>query len=83
PQRVWAIATFVNLTYAAELLALSGWIAQNFGLAGIVAVLAGVALIGLACTRAIPPAPPVAQEARSAPAGSGWTLNRPAICGAL
>ena len=29
PQRVWAIATFVNLTYAAVLLALSGWIAQT------------------------------------------------------
>lgn len=83
PQRVWAIATFVNLTYAALLLTLSGWIAQNFGLTGIVAVLAGVALIGLACTRAIPPAPPVAQAARAGVAAGGWTLNRPAVCGAL
>ena len=83
PQRVWAIATFVNLTYAALLLTLSGWIAQNFGLAGIVAVLAGVALIGLACTRAIPPAPPAAQAPPAGAATGDWTLNRPAICGAL
>lgn len=83
PQRVWAIATFVNLTYAALLLTLSGWIAQTFGLAGIVAVLAGTALIGLACTRAIPPAPPVAKAPRVAGTAGGWTLNRPAICGAL
>lgn len=83
PQRVWAIATFVNLTYAALLLTLSGWIAQTFGLTGIVAVLAVVALIGLACTRAIPPAPPVVQVAPVEGAAGGWTINRPAICGAL
>jgi predicted MFS family arabinose efflux permease len=81
PQRVWAIATFVNLTYAALLLTLSGWIAQTFGLAGIVAVLALVALIGLACTRLIPPAPPPAIHAGIV--AGGWTTNRPAICGAL
>lgn len=80
PQRVWAIATFVNLTYAALLLTLSGWIAQTFGLTGIVAVLAMVAVIGLACTRLIPSA---AQEARAKVMESGWTINRPAICGTL
>lgn len=84
PQRVWAIATFVNLTYAAILLTLSGWIAQTFGLTGIVAVLAMVAVIGLACTRLIPPAPPRAErEARDGEAENGGTINLPAICGAL
>ncbi|MES2054821.1 MAG: MFS transporter [Pseudomonadota bacterium] len=82
PQRVWAIATFVNLTYAAVLLTLSGWIAQTFGLLGIVAVLAMVAVIGLICTRLIPPAPPLAALA-SKVVESGWTINVPAICGAL
>ncbi|MGH6615406.1 MFS transporter [Sphingomonas sp.] len=82
PQRVWAIATFVNLTYAAILLTLSGWIAQTFGLLGIVAVLAMVAVIGLVCTRLIPPAPPPAALA-SKVVESGWTINVPAICGAL
>lgn len=81
PQRVWAIATFVNLTYAALLLTLSGWIAQTFGLIGIVAVLALVALIGLGCARLIPPAPPAATHAGIVE--GGWTTNRPAICGAL
>ena len=81
PQRVWAIATFVNLTYAALLLTLSGWIAQTFGLTGIVAVLALVALIGLACTRLIPPALPPATHAGVVE--GGWTTSRPAICGAL
>lgn len=81
PQRVWAIATFVNLTYAALLLALSGWIAQTFGLIGIVAVLALVALMGLVCARWIPPAPLAATHAGIVE--GGWTTNRPAICGAL
>lgn len=84
PQRVWAIATFVNLAYAALLLALSGWIAQTFGLTGIVVVLAMVAMIGLACTRLIPPAPPaVAPERQAGVITHGWTLNLPASCGAL
>ncbi len=79
---VWrAIATFVNLTYAALLLTLSGWIARTFGLIGIVAVLALVALIGLGCARLIPPAPPAATHAGIVE--GGWTTNRPAIGGAL
>lgn len=82
PQRVWAIATFVNLAYAALLLTLSGWIAQTFGLTGIVAVLAMVAMIGLACTRLIPP-PRLAQEPHAGVAARGWTINLPASCGAL
>lgn len=83
PQRVWAIATFVNLAYAALLLALSGWIAQTFGLTGIVAILAIVAAIGLACTRLIPPPPRLAQEAHAGAIGRGLTINVPASCGAL
>ncbi|MBN8811590.1 MFS transporter [Sphingomonas leidyi] len=83
PQRVWAIATFVNLAYAALLLALSGWIAQTFGLTGIVAILAVVAAIGLACTRLIPPPPRPAQEAHAGPIARGLTINVPASCGAL
>jgi predicted MFS family arabinose efflux permease len=83
PQRVWAIATFVNLAYAALLLALSGWIAQTFGLVGIVAVLAMVAAIGLACTRLIPPAPPGVAPQHHAGNIGGWTINLPASCGAL
>jgi predicted MFS family arabinose efflux permease len=84
PQRVWAIATFVNLAYAALLLILSGWIAQTFGLTGIVAVLAMVAVIGLACTRLIPPAAPrAAQEVHGGIVERGWTINLPASSGAL
>lgn len=84
PQRVWAIATFVNLAYAAVLLSLSGWIAQTFGLAGIVAVLALTALIGLLCARLIPPAPAAPPaEATGIAAARGRTINLPATCGAL
>jgi predicted MFS family arabinose efflux permease len=85
PQRVWAIATFVNLAYAVVLLATSGWIAQTFGLLGIVVVLAGVSGIGLACVRLIPPAP-VAKLAPSqarAEVEAGPAPNLPAISGAL
>ena len=83
PQRVWAIATFVNLAYAALLLALSGWIAQTFGLAGIVAILAIVAAIGLACARLIPPPPRSAQETHASSVRHGLAINAPATCGAL
>ena len=84
PQRVWAIATFVNLAYAAILLGLSGWIAQTSGLAGIVAVLALTALIGLGCTRLIPPAPPYpSTEATGMSKAPEGAINFPAVCGAL
>ncbi|MBO9694728.1 MAG: MFS transporter [Sphingopyxis sp.] len=84
PQRVWAIATFVNLAYAAILLSLSGWIAQTSGLAGIVALLALTALIGLGCTRLIPPAPSSPTvEATGMTESPGSTVNLPAVSGAL
>ncbi len=83
PQRVWAIATFVNLTYAALLLSVSGWIAQTFGLAGVTAVLATVSAVGLLCARAIPKAGGADKETsgRLFPAANGAT--RAAVCGVL
>lgn len=84
PQRVWAIATFVNLAYAAVLLSLSGWIAQTFGLAGIVAVLSLTALVGLGCTRLIPPGQPLPPaETAGVEEARVWKINLPATCGAL
>ncbi|ATQ43353.1 MFS transporter [Caulobacter mirabilis] len=83
PQRVWAIATFVNLSYAALLLSVSGWIAQTFGLGGVTAVLAGVSVIGLLCARLIPRTGGEGAETsgRFFPTAGGATAA--AVCGAL
>lgn len=86
PQRVWAIATFANLIYAAILLVASGWIAQTWGLAGITGVLATVSFIGLVCARAIPKAADAAVPSAVAavvPASPVRPSTLPAVCGAL
>lgn len=83
PQRVWAIATFVNLAYAVALLAASGWIVRSFSLTGVVAVLAAVSAIGLACVRWIPPRTETPTTPHNTGAGSPPAFHLPAVSGAL
>ncbi|MDB5465734.1 MAG: hypothetical protein JWQ46_496 [Phenylobacterium sp.] len=83
PQRVWALATFVNLAYAAALLSASGWISERFGLAGITAILAGVSVIGLTCIPALATGTPAKAAPPKAPPGAALTRSIPAACGVL
>ncbi|MDB5449684.1 MAG: hypothetical protein JWQ52_812, partial [Phenylobacterium sp.] len=83
PQRVWALATFVNLAYAAALLSASGWISERFGLAGITAILAGVSVIGLTCIPALATRVPANAAPPNAAPAPALTRSIPAACGVL